>query len=99
MSRLDPDELEKLYQDFQNGIARVPSEMFALVGLNGTKALSVTALQNPLTRTGETTRVAIAPAHELFLNDNDESRYSLTHLLTHLTTYSLTHLTTKRYYY
>ena len=78
MSRLDPDELEKIYKDFQEGAARVPSEMFALVGLNGTRALSVTALQNPLTRTGETTRVAIAPAHELFISDNDDTAKDIT---------------------
>ena len=50
-------------------------DFFARIGLNGTRAISVAAIQNPLTRTGETSRSAIAAAHELFIDHTDASRY------------------------
>ena len=51
---------------------------FAQAGLQGTRAMTVTALQNPLTRTGETTRISVASAHELFIEDTDNTCREIT---------------------
>ena len=78
LSKLSPEDLFKMYEDMQSGAEsehldkyNVTPEMFALVGLSGTRALSTTALQNPLTRSGEASRNAVAVAHELFIEDDD----------------------------
>ena len=62
--------------DFTNSIAS--AEFFAQVGRVGTKAMSITTLQNPLTRTGEATRIAIAPAHEFFIENSDTESKEIT---------------------
>lgn len=51
---------------------------FAQPGRGGTKALSVASLLRPVTRTGETTRTMIAPAHEFFIQDMDGSAKEVT---------------------
>lgn len=62
---VSPDELDAM---LENG---APREYFAQVGMQGTQALSVSMLKNPLTRSGETSRTLIAPAHELFIDDTE----------------------------
>lgn len=60
---LNPDELDSMKE------SSMSSEYFARVGLQGTRPLAVTLLKNPLTRTGEASRIDIAVAHELFIPD------------------------------
>ena len=67
---LSPPELDDMVVQ---GEAEQNPAFFAQVGRVGTRALAVTSLQSPLTRTGEATRVAVASAHELFIEDTDSS--------------------------
>ena len=46
---------------------------FAQLGRAGTRAMSVTSLQRPVTRTGESTRPLLGPAHEFFIHHTDKS--------------------------
>ena len=62
---LNPDEMDAMLE--KEGM----SDWFAQVGTQGTRAVSVALLKNPLTRTGEASRVDVAPAHELFINDTE----------------------------
>ena len=62
---LNPDEKDALLE--KEGM----SDWFAQVGTEGTRAVSVAQLKNPLTRTGEASRIDVAPAHELFINDTE----------------------------
>jgi hypothetical protein len=48
------------------------------VGRAGTRALSVSGIQNPLTRNGETSRTTIAAAHEFFIQDTDSTCREIT---------------------
>lgn len=64
-SRHSPDELDYIVE--HEGL----SDIFARIGPSGTRAMSVTAIQNPLTRTGDTSRALIATAHEYFIEDTD----------------------------
>lgn len=41
------------------------------MGKIGTRALSVATVQRPITRTGESVRTQVAPAHEFFISDTD----------------------------
>ena len=68
LGNLNPDELDKAYDD-----GSIDPAMFAHVGKDGTRALSMTTLMNPLSRTGDCTRVDVAPAHEMFVSDTDLS--------------------------
>lgn len=70
---LSPPELDDMYAQGSGDPA-----FFASVGRVGTRALAVTSLQSPLTRTGEATRVAVAAAHELFIDDTDGTAKDLT---------------------
>ena len=80
MGKLSPDELDQLYLQLEQGDTNVmlQREIFALIGKGGTAAISVTNIKAPLTRSGETTRTAIAPAHEFFVNDNDYTARDVT---------------------
>lgn len=62
---LNPDELDVKLEE--EGM----SDLFAQVGTAGTRAVSVAMLRNPLTRTGEASRVDVAPSHELFIDDTE----------------------------
>lgn len=65
IGNLNPDELDaKLAEE---GV----SDLFAKVGLAGTRPVSVALLKSPLTRSGEASRVDIAPAEEFFINDDE----------------------------
>ena len=66
MGGMNPDELDAAYS---SGTAD-PS-FFAQIGTTGTRPLSLTTLANPLTRSGEASRVDIAVAHEFFIEDTD----------------------------
>eukprot|EP01033_Poteriospumella_lacustris_P005515 gene5515-3931_t len=68
MGALSPDELDKLYEN-----PEAPSSFFAQIGRVGTKALSITGVTRPVTRTGESVRTSVAPAHEFFVSDMDTS--------------------------
>lgn len=68
LGALNPDELDRAYEE-----GKIDPAMFAHVGKDGTRALSMTALMNPLSRTGDCTRVDVAPAHEMFISDTDLS--------------------------
>ena len=70
---MNPDELDALYESNQ-----ASQHLFAQVGLAGTRGLSVAAIQNPLTRTGDTSRVTVAPAHEYFIDVTDTSCREMT---------------------
>ena len=72
LGRLNPDELDSIVA--RDGL----SDLFAVPGRNGTMAMSVTSLKNPVSRTGEASRIALAVAHELFINDNDPSSREVT---------------------
>jgi hypothetical protein len=89
LGRVSPDELDGMYENYlkyqnthelfdEEKPAVLQKEMFALVGIDGTRALAVTALQNPVTRTGESTRTAVAPAHEFFIDDVDHTCKEIT---------------------
>lgn len=65
VGHLGPDELDEMVR--RDGL----SDLFAKVGTEGSKPTAVALLQNPLTRTGEASRVEVAPAHEFFLNDDE----------------------------
>ena len=65
VGHLSPDELDYLYDT--NG----DPSFFAQIGTIGTRAFSVTSLQRPVTRTGESIRTLVAPAHEFFISDSD----------------------------
>jgi hypothetical protein len=65
LDRLNPDEMDLMLSE--QGI----SDLFARVGLAGTRPMSVALLKNPLTRTGEASRIDVAPAHELFIEDTE----------------------------
>lgn len=80
MGKLSPDELDQLYLQLEQGDTNLmlQREIFALVGKGGTAAISVTNIKAPLTRSGETTRTAIAPAHEFFIDDNDHTAREVT---------------------
>jgi hypothetical protein len=73
VGHLSPDELDDLYERREG-----PAEFFAQVGLAGTRATSVAAIQNPLTRTGDTSRVTVAAAHEFFLEPTDPACCDIT---------------------
>jgi len=62
---LNPDEMDAIVR--HHGM----SDMFARVGKDGTRAFSVTAHGQPLTRSGEASRVDTAVAHEFFIDDSD----------------------------
>eukprot|EP01034_Spumella_vulgaris_P021431 gene21431-27461_t len=66
MGVLGPDELDSMYSEGE----AVP-QYFAQIGRTGTRAMSVTTLQRPVTRTGESVRTNVAPAHEFFISDAD----------------------------
>eukprot|EP01040_Poterioochromonas_malhamensis_P021834 gene21834-26426_t len=68
MGALSPDQLDKLYEN-----PEAPSSFFAQIGRVGTKALSITGVTRPVTRTGESVRTSVAPAHEFFVSDMDTS--------------------------
>ena len=65
---LSPPELDEMCSSGQH-----PLNYFAQAGMQGTRALAVTAVQNPLTRTGEASRDGVAAAHELFIDDTDNT--------------------------
>ena len=65
---LSPDELDRLHED-----PNFPSHYFAQIGRTGTRAMSVTSLQRPVTRTGESVRNLVAPAHEFFIENTDST--------------------------
>lgn len=65
---LSPDELDRLYNE-----GTADPAYFALVGKSGTRALSTTALANPLSRTGDVTRTEVSSAHEMFIATSDLS--------------------------
>ena len=70
---MSPEQLDDLYeqlQDRNDGSERSAPE-FAHVGMKGTVSLSTAALKSPLTRTGESSRAAVAVAHELFVEDSN----------------------------
>ena len=73
LGALNPDELDKMYNE-----GTADPAMFAHVGKDGTRAMSVTALMNPLSRTGDCTRVDVAAAHEMFISDTDLSAKDMT---------------------
>jgi hypothetical protein len=73
MSVLSPDELDSLYEN-----PEAPPSFFAQIGLVGTKAMSVTDVARPVTRTGESVRTSVAPAHEFFISDSDSSAREIT---------------------
>ena len=66
MGGMSPDELDAAHT---SGTAD-PS-FFGQIGTTGTRAMSLTTLSNPLTRSGETSRVNISTAHEFFIEDTD----------------------------
>lgn len=70
---LSPDELDVMYETakLEDNVDPSVFNLFAKVGLEGTRPMSVALLKNPLTRTGDTTRVAVAPAHEYFIEDTE----------------------------
>jgi hypothetical protein len=70
---LNPDELDALHEN-----PDVPAHFFAQIGRVGTKAFSVTQLQRPVTRTGESLRNLVAPAHEFFVQGNDSTAREVT---------------------
>jgi hypothetical protein len=70
---LNPDELDLLHEN-----PEVPSYFFAQIGRIGTKAFSITQLQRPVTRTGESLRNLVAPAHEFFIQGNDSTAKEIT---------------------
>eukprot|EP00981_Chlorochromonas_danica_P008461 scaffold2193_cov179-Ochromonas_danica.AAC.40 len=70
---LSPEELDALREDED-----APSSFFAQIGRQGTKALSITTLQRPVTRTGDTVRNLVAPAHEYFIEHTDSSAKEVT---------------------
>jgi cilia- and flagella-associated protein 65 len=69
---LNPDEMDMIVK--HHGM----SEMFARVGPDGTRAFSVTSHGQPLTRSGEASRVDTAVAQELFIDDIDPSVQDIT---------------------
>lgn len=69
---LNPDEMDIIVQ--HHGM----SDMFARIGPDGTRAFSVTSHGQPLTRSGEASRVDTAVAHELFIDDTDPSVQDIT---------------------
>jgi hypothetical protein len=73
MGVLSPDELDSLYEN-----PEAPSSFFAQIGRVGTKAMSVTEVARPVTRTGESVRTSVAPAHEFFISDTDSSAREIT---------------------
>jgi hypothetical protein len=70
---LSPDELDDIYEHMKNmnAFAALTAPEFAHVGMMGTAAFAMSAIRNPLTRTGESTRSAVAVADELFIDDSD----------------------------
>jgi len=66
MGGLSPDELDAAYTS-----GNADPSFFGQIGTTGTRAMSLTTLANPLTRSGETSRVDIAVAHEFFIEDTD----------------------------
>ncbi len=66
MGGLSPDELDEAYTS-----GSADPSFFGQIGTTGTRAMSLTTLANPLTRSGETNRVDIAVAHEFFIEDTD----------------------------
>jgi hypothetical protein len=65
---LSPDQLDEINRE---GLGK--SEYFAQIGIQGTTAMAVSTLRFPLTRTGESSRNIIAPAHEFFISPTDAS--------------------------
>jgi hypothetical protein len=64
---LNPDQLDEINRENLG-----KREYFAQIGMQGTTTMAVSALKFPLTRTGETSRVAVAPAHEFFISLTDQ---------------------------
>ena len=77
---LNPDEMDEIVRREGH------SELFAIVGLDGTRAMATTGVGNPspLTRTGEASRCDIAPAHEFFIDDCDGTAKEITLSTTNL---------------
>lgn len=78
LSRLNPDELDLMlvdgaHQTLMEGTSAGVSvdNIFAIVGTKGTMPMALTQIQNPLTRTGGTSRASVATAHEFFIEDTD----------------------------
>lgn len=65
---LSPDELDELHDNHPD---EAPESFFAQIGRQGTRALSITDVPRPVTRTGESVRTLVAPAHEFFISDAD----------------------------
>lgn len=65
IGHMGPDEMDEMVKN--EGL----SDLFAKVGTVGSKPVSVAMLKNPLTRTGEASRIEVAPAHEFFINDDE----------------------------
>lgn len=70
---LSPDELDSLYES-----PETPSSFYAQIGRMGTRALSVTDVPRPVTRTGESVRNSVAPAHEFFISPSDSTAKEIT---------------------
>lgn len=68
-----PEELDELYEQPDANMA-----YFAQIGRIGTKAMSITSLQRPITRTGDTIRNLVAPAHEFFIEQTDATAKEVT---------------------
>ena len=65
LGNMGPDEMDEMVKNEGR------NDLFAKVGMDGTLPMSVAQIKNPLTRTGETSRIQVAPAHEFFINDNE----------------------------
>ena len=66
LGALNPDELDAMCNEGVSDPA-----FFGQVGASGTRAMSLTAIAAPLTRSGECVRTEIAAAHEFFIQDSD----------------------------
>jgi hypothetical protein len=76
LGHFSADELDALYASREQ--EDVPAEYFARTGHGGTRALSTSVVQHPITRSGESTRTATAVAHEFFISDSDNSSREIT---------------------
>lgn len=82
LGHLSADELDALNE------ARLDDEvsagLFAGVGRGGTQAMAVSAVRHPVTRSGESTRCAVAVAHEFFISGTDASSLEVVLSRTHI---------------